>query len=203
MYEVSEKYKEAIRSHSRKFKWYGTITTTAGRAYQFTEKDIVKGSGTLTRSCAGSTALELGSVYSAELDISLFLNVDRYSLYDAVIDLYFVYQHRAMYSWNDLRGRTWNSLRGIRWNQQYEDEAVPMGKFVISEATRTLTVLQMKAYDYMLKFDKSTSPRNTFTHKFTPVKTVRTNFFSDQHVNIPAHTLSVETHSHFIWFERK
>ena len=154
MYEVSENYKKAIRSHSRKFKWYGTITTTAGRVYQFTEKDIVKGSGTLTRSCAGSTALELGSVYSAELDISLFLNVDRYSLYDAVIDLYFVYQHRAMYSWNDLRGRTWNSLRGIRWNQQYEDEAVPMGKFVISEATRTLTVLQLKAYDYMLKFDK-------------------------------------------------
>ena len=30
-----------------------------------------------------------------------------------------------------------------------------MGKFVVAEATRTLTVLQLKAYDYMLKFDKS------------------------------------------------
>ena len=30
-----------------------------------------------------------------------------------------------------------------------------MGKFVVSEATRTLTVLQLKAYDYMLKFDKN------------------------------------------------
>ena len=55
MYEVSEKYKEAIRSQSRKFKWYGTITTPAGRVYHFTEKDIVKGSGTLTRSCSGRT----------------------------------------------------------------------------------------------------------------------------------------------------
>ena len=166
MYEVSEKYRKAIRSQSRKFKWYGTITTTAGRVYHFTEKDIVKGSGTLTRSCAGSTALELGSVYAAELDISLFLNVDRYSLYDAVIDLYFAYQHRVMYSWNDLRDRTWNSLRGIRWNEQFVDEAVPMGKFVISEATRTITVLQLKAYDYMLKFDKdmvvSGTPRTPY-----------------------------------------
>ena len=69
MYEVSEKYREAIRGRSRKFDWYGTITTPAGRVYHFTSKDIVKGSGTLTRSCSGSTSLELGSVYAAELDI--------------------------------------------------------------------------------------------------------------------------------------
>ena len=30
-----------------------------------------------------------------------------------------------------------------------------MGKFVIAEATRTLTVIQLKAYDYMLRFDKN------------------------------------------------
>ena len=30
-----------------------------------------------------------------------------------------------------------------------------MGKFVIAEATRTLTVIQIKAYDYMLRFDKN------------------------------------------------
>ena len=79
MYEVSDKYREAIRSQTRKFDWRGTITTTTGRVYRFTSKDIVKGSGSITRSCSGSTSLELGSVYAAELDISLFLNVDRYS----------------------------------------------------------------------------------------------------------------------------
>ena len=155
MYEVSEKYKEAIRSQSRKFKWYGTITTPAGRVYHFTEKDIVKGSGTLTRSCSGSTSLEMGSVYAAELDISLFLNVDRYSMYDAVIDLYFGFQHRIMRIWNDLRPSTWDSLRDRTWGVQYEEELIPMGRFVISEATRTMTVLQLKAYDYMLKFEKN------------------------------------------------
>ena len=164
MYEVSEKYRQAIRSHSRKFEWHGTITTKEGKIYHFINKDIVKGSGTLTRSCSGSTSLEMGSVYSAELVISLFLNVDRYTLYDAVIDLYFVYQHQALRTWNSLRHRTWDSLRNLRWNARYEPEEIPMGKFVISEATRTLTVLQLKAYDYMLKFDKEmVSSGNTRT----------------------------------------
>ena len=154
MYEVSEQYREAIRHQTRKFDWRGTITTTTGRVYRFTSKDIVKGSGSITRSCSGSTSLELGSVYAAELDISLFLNVDRYSLYDAVIDLTFVCQHRAMRLWDDLRALNWDAVRTTRWNDRGQAEEIPMGRFVVSEATRTLTVLQLKAYDYMLKFDK-------------------------------------------------
>ena len=155
MYEVSQEYKRAIRKQTRKFEWQGTITTTNGKVYHFTTKDIVKGSGTLTRSCAGSTSLELGSVYAAELDISLFLDVDRYSLYDAVIDLSFVCRHSVKRVWNDLRPFTWGAMRTKRWNDRGESETIPMGKFVVSEATRTLTVLQLKAYDYMLKFDKN------------------------------------------------
>ena len=155
MYEVSEQYKAAIRARSRKFDWYGTITAKNGKVYHFTTKDIVKGSGSITRSCAGSTSLELGSVYAAELDISLFLDVDRYSLYDAVIDLSFVCQHSVKRLWNDLRAFTWSALGEKRWNDKGKAETIPMGRFVISEATRTLTVLQLKAYDYMLKFDKN------------------------------------------------
>lgn len=155
MYEVSQEYKAAIRRQTRKFEWYGTITTKNGRVYHFTNKDIVKGSGTLTRSCAGSTSLELGSVYAAELDISLYLDVDRYSLYDAEIDLSFVCQHHAKNIWNNLRGFTWASRRSTTWNDRGPTETIPMGKFVVAEATRTLTVLQLKAYDYMLKFDKN------------------------------------------------
>lgn len=155
MYEVSEQYRRAIRGRSRKFEWRGTITTKTGRVYRFTNKDIVKGSGTLTRSCSGSTSLELGSVYAAELDISLFLDADRYSLYDAVIDLFFVYRHRAVRSWNDMRSMTWSQARQHRWNERYTEEEIPMGRFVISEATRTLTILQLKAYDFMLQFEKT------------------------------------------------
>ena len=154
MYEVSEQYKTAIRRQTRKYDWYGTITATNGKVYHFTTKDIVKGSGSITRSCAGSTSLELGSVYAAELDISLFLDVDRYSLYDAVIDLSFVCQNSVKRLWNDLIGQTWNALRTTRWNDKGTAETIPMGRFVVSEATRTMTVLQIKAYDNMLKFDK-------------------------------------------------
>lgn len=164
MYEVSELYKQCIRGHSRKFEWRGTITTTTGKVYRFTQKDIVKGSGTITRSCSGSTSLELGSVYAAELDISLFLDVDRYSLYDAEIDLEFIFQNRIYRRWNDLRSLSWESMCSTVWDKRYEPEAVPMGKFVISEATRTLTIVQLKAYDYMLKFDKEmASSGNTRT----------------------------------------
>ena len=155
MYEVSEQYRQTIRSRSRKYEWRGTITTKTGRVYSFTSKDIVKGSGTLTRSCSGSTSFELGSVYSAELVISLFLDVDRYSLYDAEIDLFFVSKYRVQRRWNDLRSISWDSLRTSRWREQTTTEEVPMGKFVIAEATRTLTVIQIKAYDYMLRFDKN------------------------------------------------
>ena len=41
MYEVSQEYKRAIRKQTRKFEWQGTITTTNGKVYHFTTKDIV------------------------------------------------------------------------------------------------------------------------------------------------------------------
>ena len=161
MYEVSNQYKSAIRRQTRKYDWYGTITAQNGKVYHFTTKDIVKGSGSITRSCAGSTSLELGSVYAAELDISLFLDVHRYSLYDAVIDLAFVCRHSVKKLWNDLAGQAWDTMRGIRWDDAGLVETVPMGRFVVSEATRTMTVLQLKAYDFMLRFEKKAKNSGT------------------------------------------
>ena len=75
-------------------------------------------------------------------------------MYDAVIDLFFVFRHRSVRKWNELRSGSWDSISGTAWNVQYTPEEIPMGKFVVSEATRTLTVLQLKAYDHMLKFEK-------------------------------------------------
>ena len=131
MYPVSEKFLRTINQNARRFYWTGTITTKAGQTYIFENKDIVKGSGYITRSCCGSSEIELGSVYAAELGISLFLNVDRYSLDDAEITLSFhlVYPDGT-------------------------EEEVPMGIFEITEANRTVKFLQIKAYDYMLRFDK-------------------------------------------------
>ena len=54
MYSVSDSYKTAIQDNTRSFSWSGTITTTSGKVYPFENKDIVKGSGYVSRQCSGS-----------------------------------------------------------------------------------------------------------------------------------------------------
>ena len=88
MYQVSEAFLQAVQENTRRYYWTGKITTKAGVVHEFSEKDIVKGSGYITRQCCGSTEIELGSVYAAEMGITLFLNADRYSLEDAKIELF-------------------------------------------------------------------------------------------------------------------
>lgn len=132
MYQVSDRFKAAIQDSTRKFYYEGEITTKAGIKYPFTNADIVKGSGYITNQCCGDNEIELGSVYSAELGITLFSDIDRYTLEGATIRLSFFLQV-----------------------DDGEYEEVPMGIFEISEANRTIKCLSIKAYDYMLRFEKS------------------------------------------------
>lgn len=132
MYPVSKEYQKAISESSRSFFWMGAITTKAGKKYTFGNKDIVKGSGYISRQCSGSSEIELGSVYAAELGISLFSDIDRYSLEDASITL---------------------SFHLKAGNETYEE--VPMGIFYIAEANRKIKTLELKAYDAMLNLDKN------------------------------------------------
>ena len=76
--------------------------------------------------------VELGAVYAAEMGISLFLDIDRYTLEDAEVELCY---HLRLAS------------------GAYE--TVPMGIFEVSEANRTVHVLELKAYDRMLRFDRA------------------------------------------------
>lgn len=132
MFEVSEKFKNAVRQNTRKYEWYGSITTKAGRVYEFGAKDIVKGSGYIKWQCCSDTEIELGTVYAAEMGITLFSEIDRYTLEDAVVRLY--------YSLTLMDGTI---------------ETIPMGIFEISEANRKVRTLEIKAYDYMLRFEKT------------------------------------------------
>lgn len=132
MYPVSKEYQKAISESSRSFFWTGMITTKQGKKYPFVNKDIVKGSGYISRQCSGSSEIELGSVYSAELGISLFSDIDRYSLEDATITVSFHLQVEE---------------------NVYEE--VPMGVFFVAEANRKIKTLELKAYDAMLNLDKS------------------------------------------------
>jgi len=132
MYPVSDKFMEAVQKNTRTFYWTGSITTKTNQTYEFGNDDIVKGSGYITRQCCGSTEIELGTVYAAEMGISLYSDVDRYTLDGAEIRLSF----HLVYG-------------------DGTEEEVPMGVFEVSEANRAIRCLELKAYDYMLRFDKS------------------------------------------------
>jgi hypothetical protein len=132
MYPVSKAFLQAVQENTRKFCWTGKITTKAGMEYSFSNEDIVKGSGYITSQCCGSTEIEIGTVYAAEMGITLHSGIDRYTLEGAKIRVSF---HLEVSD-------------GV-----YEE--VPMGIFEISEANRTIRCLEIKAYDYMLRFEKS------------------------------------------------
>ena len=132
MYPVSEAFLQAVQGNTRKYYWTGKITTAGGVEYPFDQEDIVKGSGYITAQCCGNSEIELGAVYAAEMGISLFLDIDRYTLEGAKVELSY---HLRLAS------------------GAYE--TVPMGIFEVSEANRTVHVLELKAYDRMLRFDRA------------------------------------------------
>ena len=78
-----------MQENTRRYYWTGKITTKAGVVHEFSEKDIVKGSGYISSQCCGSTEMELGTVYSTEMGITLLSEIDRYTLEDALIELFF------------------------------------------------------------------------------------------------------------------
>lgn len=132
MYPVSDAFMQAIKSNTRKYYWTGTITTSDKKTYEFGNEDIVKGSGYISRQCCGNSEIELGSVYAAELGISLFCDIDRYTLDGAEIKLWF---HLLL--------------------DDGSTESIPMGVFYVAEANRRIKTLELKAYDGMLNLDKS------------------------------------------------
>lgn len=132
MYPVSDAFMQAIKSNTRKYYWTGTITTSDKKTYEFGNEDIVKGSGYISRQCCGNSEIELGSVYAAELGISLFCDIDQYTLDGAEIKLWF---HLLL--------------------DDGSTESIPMGAFYVAEANRRIKTLELKAYDGMLNLDKS------------------------------------------------
>ena len=132
MYPVSEAFLRAVQENTRRYYWTGKITTKGGAVYPFGYEDIVKGSGYVSAQCCGSAEIELGTVYAAEMGVTLFSQIDRYTLDGAKVEL--SYHLRVA-------------------DGSFEE--VPMGIFEVSEANRTAHCLELKAYDYMLRFEKS------------------------------------------------
>jgi hypothetical protein len=133
MYEVSDSFKTAIAKNCRKYSYHGFLVTNQDGAVRipFSNSAIVQGSGSITSNICGTDDINIGTVYSSELKISLYVkDLDRYSTYGGTISLYFTL-----------------------WLSDTESEDVPLGIFNISECTRTANILQFTAYDNMVKLD--------------------------------------------------
>lgn len=143
MYPTSNEYKTAIKKNSRKFYWTGNIILKDETIIPFTNQDILKGSGYIHRSCSGSSELEIGTVYAGEFGISLFSDIDRYSLEDSKLELFY---HQEL--------------------ENKKIETIPMGIFDVTEANRSKKILELKGYDYMLRFDKNFPVTDTFGTAF-------------------------------------
>ena len=159
MLDTSSIYKKMIRGHVRHLNWYGTITATDGKVYPFTMKNIVKGSGSVVRSISGGTSLEIGSVYASEFDVGLYLDVDRYTLYGATIDLYFSYTKKMFDTWEELSAFTWDEAAGLTWGGMAGAD-FKIGTYTVNEATRDAVSVSIKSYDKMLAFDKDCEKAN-------------------------------------------
>ena len=134
MYQVSEAFLQAVQENTRHYYWKGTITTALGAVYEFGNEDILKGSGYIVNQCCSDNEMALGSVYAAELGLTLRSKLDRYSLEGAVVYLeYFLEVADGAY------------------------ESIPIGYYEICEANVTPNYVALKAYDFMLRFDKTCS----------------------------------------------
>ena len=134
MYPVSNAFLQKVKENTREYYWTGTITTKHGTRYTFENADILKGSAYINHKSCSSDEMEIGSVNAAEMKITLFNNIDRYTLMDAEVRLTY---HLV------LDGGT--------------VEDVPMGVFIVTEANRNIKTLELVAYDRMLLLDKDFS----------------------------------------------
>lgn len=133
MYNVSDAYKLAVADSHRKTKMRAVLTIDK-TVINLDDSDIIKDSVYITNQCTNGNEYEYGCVYSAECGITIKSAIDRYSLYDAELRLY----------WSLLVGEdTW--------------EEIPLGVFYISEPNRINDKINIKALDGMTKLDVNVS----------------------------------------------
>lgn len=126
MYQVSEAYKKAMKEPVHRFLIGGSISNTT-----FSDRNILKGSFSITNQCSDDSEMKIGQVYVGELNATFVnLNVERYSLQNKLI--------KPTFSRKTADGY----------------ETIPLGVFKVSEASWTSSGIVIKAYDNMAELDK-------------------------------------------------
>ena len=137
MYPVSAAYSAAIAGDVRTGKIVGTITRADNTTIDLTDEDILQGSLYYAEQSVSGDDLDVGSVYAAEMGLSLVTPVsDPYGLDGARIALQYGIQTAT-------EPETW--------------EYVPLGIYYVTEIKRTKTTVDIKALDGMLLLDTAIS----------------------------------------------
>ena len=143
MYKVSDAYKTAMKKPVQQFSLSGAIgTTTSGtdtNGIAFTDKNILKGSFSITNQCSDESAIRIGQVYIGELNAT-FINIDI-----------------PRYAW---KGAVITASCGLKIADGTFEE-VPLGFFTIDEAKWTRSGIVVKAYDNMTKIAELTKAQLT------------------------------------------
>ena len=132
MYDVSEKFKSAVKSSNRKSTIYGTLTTKAGTSYPLNDTNVIKDSLYITNQIVNNSKLTFGAVYAGECGLIINSTIDRYSLFGATIALNFLISF-----------------------EDGTDESLPLGVFNVDTPERIGSKIKLTAVDNMSKFDIS------------------------------------------------
>lgn len=130
MYAVSNAYKAQMRKNVQQRKLRGTINEVVA----FTDDDILQGSFTLTNQCMDTSSFGYGGVYVAELHLTFI--------------------SERVYDRKNWKGKRLFIEDGLFIDSEDDYEYIPLGHFLVAEANYTVWGLEIKAYDYMTKFDQ-------------------------------------------------
>ena len=130
MYDVSEEYKRAIASDHVKSRVSGTMTLKNGVVYEISDANIQSKSLRISRRCTNNGKFNLGTAYMSQMNMTVLMDIDRYSVYGAKIKL---------------------SL--FQKLQDDSEEEIKLGEFFVNSPKRDRKSIAITAYDAMNKFD--------------------------------------------------
>ena len=130
MYNVSDKFKTALKNASRKSFIYGTLTTIKGDIFPLDDSNIIRDSLYITNQIVNNNKLTFGAVYAGECGLVINSTIDRYSLFGAKIELNFL----------------------LRFEDGTE-ELLPLGVFYVDTPERIGSKIKLTAVDSMSNFD--------------------------------------------------
>ena len=130
MYGVSEKYLNTLTEKTKTDRVEIKITLANGSVINIADDKLIKGSLYINNQCLNGSEFQFGCCYAGECGFSFKDDIDRYSLYDAQVEITY-----------------------YRLLEDKTEEQIPMGIYLIDEAEKSYTITNVKALDRMTLLD--------------------------------------------------